>query len=39
MKEKRGFKAVTIFFVLALAVMSVLLVSMVLSGKQVDGTE
>ena len=31
MKEKRGFKAVTIFFVLALAVMSVLLVSMVLS--------
>ena len=36
MKEKRGFKAVTIFFVLALAVMSVLLV---LSGKQVDGTE
>nr|WP_106789359.1 hypothetical protein [Massilistercora timonensis] len=39
MKEKRGFKAVTIFFVFALAVMSVLLVSMVLSGKQVDGTE
>ena len=39
MKEKRGFKAVTIFFVLALAVMSVLLVSMILSGKQVDGTE
>lgn len=39
MKEKRGFKAVTIFFVLALAVMSVLLVSMVLSGKQVGGTE
>lgn len=35
MKEKKVFKAVTIFFVLALAVMSVLLVSMILDRKSV----